>query len=371
MLLFVAAVAALAAALLPRLIEAFTANPALNGLIVAVLALGIIYLFLQVLGLYREAAWIESIRAGQTQPTGRSPPRMLAPMAAMLGERKGPLSLSAPAMRSLMDGISARLDDSRDMSRYLVGLLIFLGLLGTFWGLLQTIGSVGQVISGLETGPGDMNQMFAKLKSGLQAPLGGMATAFSSSLFGLTGSLVLGFLEMQAGQAQNRFYNEFEDWLSAQTRLSSSSLVAEGDQGVPAYVQALLEQTAVSLENLQRTLVRGEDSRVSANVNIAELADKVGTLTDQMRTEQSLMMRLAENQVELRSVLSRLADSGVGRLDVDDGMRSHVRNLDLHLSRLMEELEIGRSEMIGELRNEIRMLSRTLAAIAEKPGRAD
>jgi len=279
------------------------------------------------------------------------------------------MRMSAISMRSVLDGIAARLDESRDISRYLIGLLIFLGLLGTFWGLLQTITSIGTVISGLSVSSGDLATVFGDLKSGLAAPLEGMGTAFSSSLFGLAGSLALGFLDLQSSQAQNRFYNDLEDWLSGQTRLSSSSLGEGADQSVPAFVQALLEQTADGLENLQRTLDRGEESRIHANQSIVALTDKLTTLTDQMHTEQTLMMRLAESQLELKPVLSRLAESGIGGFGADDGVRTHIRNLDVHMARLLEELATGRAEMVQELRTEIRVLSRTIAAIAEQSGR--
>jgi hypothetical protein len=231
---------------------------------------------------------------------------------------------------------------------------------------------VANVISGLSVTGSDLGAVFADLKAGLQAPLGGMGTAFSSSLFGLAGSLVLGFLELQAGQAQNRFYNELEDWLAGQTRLSSGLAIGEGgDQGgVPAYVQALLEQTADSLEQLQRTLERGEESRISANQSIAQLSGTLGTLTDQMRTEQSLMMKIAETQMEIKPILARLADapdrSGFG---FDEQVRGNIRSIDVQMARLIEELSTGRDEMVSELRAEIRVLSRTLAAIAEKSKR--
>ena len=291
-------------------------------------------------------------------------------MAAMLGERGQKFSLSAMAMRSLLDGIAARLDEKRDISRYLIGLLIFLGLLGTFYGLIQTIESVAEVIGGLSVQTGDLGSVFNKLKSGLEKPLQGMGTAFSTSLFGLAGSLVLGFLELQAGQAQNIFYNDLEDWLSGQTRLSTGALSSDGEGiGVPAYVQALLEQSADSLESLQRTIDRGEESRITANANITTLAEKLSMLTDQMRTEQSLMMKLAESQLELKPILARLADAQAGGAFGDDGVRSHVRNIDVHLARLHEELATGRAETVQELRTEIRVLSRTLAAIAEKAAR--
>ena len=370
MLIFLAAVAAVIASLSPELHSAFTANPGLNGLIIGVLLLGIIYSFRQVIVLNREVVWLDNFRTGRPGTSAETAPRLLAPMAAMLGERKGRFSLSAIALRSVLDGISARLEESRDLSRYLIGLLIFLGLLGTFWGLLGTITKVGSVISGLGIASGDINAVFGDLKQGLQAPLGDMAVAFSSSLFGLAGSLVLGFLELQAGQAQHRFFNDLEDWLAGQTRLASTGSLGEGDHSVPAYVQALLEQTADSLENLQRTLNRSEEARIAAHDNISSLTDKLGTLTDHMRTEQNLMLKLAETQLELKPVLARLAEAARdGGLGFDNATRANIRNIDVHMARLLEEMATGRTEMVSELRSELRVLSRTLAAIAEKSAR--
>tara|TARA_R110002126_G_scaffold16961_31_gene67100 strand:- start:1173 stop:2324 length:1152 start_codon:yes stop_codon:yes gene_type:complete len=373
MAIFLAAVVVVGGVLFAGIRDAFMSNPALNGLIVGVLVLGIGYIFRTVFILTGDVAWLESFRANRPGLSVVPQPRMLAPMAAMIGERSDRFSLSALSMRSLLDGIGARLDESRDISRYLIGLLIFLGLLGTFWGLLQTIDSVSGVIASLNVGSGEMGAVFDDLKSGLQAPLSGMGTAFSSSLFGLAGSLVLGFLELQAGQAQNRFFNDLEDWLSGQTRLSSGALQTDGDQSVPAYVQALLEQTADGLENLQRTLQRGEESRIGANTGINALADRLGTLTDQMKAEQNLMLKLAESQMDLKPILSRLEESlnrqALGSATGGDEVPAHIRNIDVHLARLLEETATGRAEMVQELRSEIRVLSRTLAAIAEKAGR--
>ncbi len=365
MILFVLAVAAVAGALSEPLLNAFHANPALNGLIVGVLVLGMAYSFRQVWTLRREVNWIVNVRTGRPGISVQAAPRLLAPLAAILGEQTRRFRLSALALRSLLDGIAARLDEQRDIARYTIGLLIFLGLLGTFWGLLQTIDSVGGVIAGLSVGgDSDLNAVFTNLKAGLQAPLAGMGTAFSSSLFGLAGSLVLGFLELQASQAQNRFFNDLEDWLAGQTRLSGGGGAAgmDQDQAVPAYVQALLEQTADSLESLQRTIDRGEESRVSANQSMAVLAENLSALTDQMRAEQALMEKLAEGQLELRPILTRLAEVRPGG-NFDESLQQHIRNIDVHLARLMEQLASGRSEMVQELRTEIRVLSRTIAAI--------
>jgi hypothetical protein len=366
MIIFLGVVLALAAVLSQPLIEAFRANPALNGLIAGVLLIGIVYIFRQVFMLRPEVDWIETYRLNQPGLSVQSPPVLLAPMAAMLGERQDRITLSAMSTRSLLDSISSRLDESRDISRYLIGLLIFLGLLGTFWGLLQTVAAVGLTIRNLSVDSGDFATLFNTLQTGLEAPLSGMGTAFSSSLFGLAGSLVLGFLDLQASQAQNRFYNDLEEWLSKYTRLSSGGGLGEGDQSVPAYVQALLEQTADSLQELQRTLSRGEDSRSSANATLLDLSEKLAVLTDQMRAEQSLMVKLAESQMEVKPVLQRLATATEGdRGGLDEASRNHLRNLDVYVMRLLEEAREGRNQLSQDVRNEIKLLARTIAAVAE------
>jgi hypothetical protein len=368
MVVCVVAVLILGVVLYRPLSAAFSVNPALNGGILAVLLIGIVFIFWQVFRLFRDIHWVEAYRAGGANLQAVPPPRLLAPMAAMIGERKGRLSLSALSLRSLLDGVSARLDESHDISSYLTRLLVFLGLLGTFWGLLGTINEVGAAIGQLTVDTTDPAAMFTQLKEGLQGPLVGMGTAFSASLFGLAGSLVLGFLELLASQAQNRFYNELEDWLSAQTRIGSGGPVGEGgDQSVPAYIQALLEQTADSLDSLQRTMSRGEESRIQANNNFQALADRLSTLTDQMRTEQQLMIKLAESQSEMRPLLQRLSDlAASGGFGLDETSRHHLRNVDVHMTRLIEELNIGRQYTVQELRSEIRLLARTIAALAEE-----
>lgn len=361
MFVFVIAITGLCGFLFLPLQGAFIANAPLNGLIVGVLVIGIIYNFRQVLMLYPEVAWIEGFQQNGTPLSEPQPPKLLAPMATMVGDHKDRLSLSTLAMRSLLDGIVSRLDESRDISRYTVGLLIFLGLLGTFWGLLETIASISNVIGGLNVESGDSIAVFDDLKKGLKAPMAGMGTAFSTSLFGLGGSLVLGFLDLQANQAQNRFYNELEEWLSTVTRLATSSLLGESDQPIPAYVQALLEQTAESLENLQQTITRGEENRISVNSNIIALGNKLEILTDHMRTEQTLMKSLTETQMEMKPILAKIAE-GSTAAGMDESTRSHIRNLDVYLTRLTEELSSGRKELVQQLRSEIKLLARTIAA---------
>ncbi|MBO6787466.1 MAG: flagellar motor protein MotA [Rhodospirillales bacterium] len=374
MIVFLGAVAGACFFVFDPLREAFLANAALNGLIVGVLVLGIIYNFRQVGLLYPEVSWLERFQDTLAEtdaglqirlPESGDSPKLLSPMATMLSDRRGSrFSLSALSMRSILDGIAARLDESRDLSRYNIGLLIFLGLLGTFWGLLETVSSIGDVIGGLSVNGGETAAIFERLKEGLATPIDGMGTAFSSSLFGLAGSLVLGFLDLQASQAQNRFYNELEEWLSSVTRLSSGALGADGEQGVPAYVQALLEQTAESLENLQVIISRSEEGKHAVNHSLSELANKVETLTDHMRTEQQVMRRLAETQVEMKPILERLAQAG-GDSAADEAVQAHLRNVDKNMQRLVDESALSRNEITDALRREIRLLARTIAATSD------
>ncbi|MBN42242.1 MAG: flagellar motor protein MotA [Alphaproteobacteria bacterium] len=361
--IFLVLAAIAAGVLYGQLLDAFLANPAINGIIVLVLLFGLIFVFRQVLMLKIEVNWIESYRRHQPGGPVADPPHFLAPMAAMIGDRQGKLRLNTTSLRSILDGISARLDESRDISRYMIGLLIFLGLLGTFWGLLQTVDSVATVIAGLQVGGGDTTQIFNDLKSGLEAPLAGMGTAFSSSLFGLAGSLLLGFLDLQASAAQNRFYNDLEDWLSSATRVSSGGPLGsgDGDQSVPAYIQALLESTAESLDNLQRTVTQAESSRSHGNQSLTILTERLSTMTNNMRDDQELLVRMAENQAELRPILRRLAEPNQTE-GFDETALNHIRNIDSYLARMLEDQVNGRNQMVQELRAEIRLLARTIAA---------
>lgn len=310
MLGFLAAVAVLAILLATKLIANFQANPFFNGVILAVLVFGIFVNFRQVLLLSREIEWIETFKRSPPDRPLPIKPRLLAPMARMFaGRERAKFSLSTQSLRSVLDSVYLRLEESRDLSRYLVGLAIFLGLLGTFWGLLVTIRSVADIIGSLGVGT-DPAAMFTALKENLKEPLSGMSTSFSTSLFGLASSLVLGFLDLQAGHAQNRFYNELEDWLSSMTRLSSGALHGDGEASVPAYVQALLEQTADGLERMQRALVESERERHNSseqlselNTQLARLTDSLGRdrLSDELRGELRLLSRTIAAAVDGKS----------------------------------------------------------------------
>lgn len=314
MLVFLGAVLVVVAIVHRPLAEAFQANPVFNGLILGVLAVGILLNFREVAELFRETRWIDDFRRSDPERPPEDSPRLLAPMARMLSRRsRGEFTLSPLSTRSLLDSIRMRMDESRDVSRYMVGLLIFLGLLGTFWGLLATVSSVNTVIGGLAVDSGEPTaQVFERLKEGLHGPLSGMGTAFSSSLFGLAGALVLGFLDLQAGHAQNRFFNELEEWLSGATRLTSGALLGDGEASVPAYVQALLEQTADGLDRLQRQLAQGESERRATNAALRELA---------------------EHQSELKGVLRDAGQSG----GLSDELRDELRLMTRAISRALSE----------------------------------
>jgi hypothetical protein len=297
MLVFLVLCALLTVVLYKQIILAFFANPGLNALIGLVLLIGTILSFRQVIRLYPEVAWVNNFRiADPGIAVERQHPTLLAPMAAILGgERTGRMTISQQTMRHLLDSIATRLDEARDISRYMTGLLVFLGLLGTFWGLIETVGSVGKVIDGLKVG-GDAGALFDTLKEGLAAPLGGMGISFSSSLFGLAGSLILGFLDLQSSQAQNRFYTDLEDWLASTVRGYSG-----GDAGSDL-------QTAI--ERLRATMDEGGGSR-GTTAAMANLAEAIQGLVAHMRSEQQMIREWADGQGEqnreIKKLLERIA----------------------------------------------------------------
>ena len=326
MVAFLLGVVALAALVAPRLAVIFAANPFFNGVILLVLAAGILVNLRQVLLLSREVEWAEAFRRSNPERGTVGEPRLLAPMARMLGGReRGRAALSASSMRTLLDSVQLRLEESRDLSRYLIGLAIFLGLLGTFWGLLVTIGSVSQIIGSLDAG-NDAAAMFSALKEHLKEPLGGMSTSFSTSLFGLASSLVIGFLDLQAGAAQNRFHNELEEWLSGMTHLPSGHAI-DGEASVPAYVQALLEQTADGLERMQRAIVENERERRGGNEQLAELANQLGRLNEVLSRDARERQAAASTQDELKGVLRQLAAQPNAETRLSDELRAELRLL--------------------------------------------
>ncbi len=299
MLVFLVLCALVMVVLYKQIINAFFANPGLNALIGAVLLIGIILSFRQVIRLYPEVAWVNNFRVADPGLALERYPALLAPMAAILGgERTGRMAISQQTMRHLLDSIATRLDEARDISRYMTGLLVFLGLLGTFWGLIETVGSVGKVIDGLKVG-GDAGALFDTLKEGLAAPLGGMGISFSSSLFGLAGSLILGFLDLQSSQAQNRFYTDLEDWLASTVREYAR------DGTAPTGVAGGGE-LSVAIERL-RTAVEDSGNR-NATAAMANLAEAIQGLVAHMRTEQQMIREWADGQGEQNREIKRLLE---------------------------------------------------------------
>ncbi|HEY3891222.1 MAG TPA: flagellar motor protein MotA, partial [Bradyrhizobium sp.] len=272
-----------------QIILAFFANPGLNALIVMVLLVGTILSFRQVIRLYPEVAWVNNFRIADPGLALDQRPALLAPMAAILGgERTGRMTISQQTMRHLLDSIATRLDEARDISRYMTGLLVFLGLLGTFWGLIETVGSVGKIIDGLKVG-GDAGALFDTLKEGLAAPLGGMGISFSSSLFGLAGSLILGFLDLQSSQAQNRFYTDLEDWLASTVREYSGEPATAGI-AVGGELHSTIERLRVSMEE--------SGGNRGTTTAMANLAEAIQGLVAHMRTEQQMIREWADGQGE-------------------------------------------------------------------------
>ena len=306
MLLFLVIVGFIASILFRQTQTAFMHNPGLNGLIVGVLVVGIILVFSHVLALRPEVRWFNSFRAAGSADKVNRNPRLLAPMRALIGNRKSTATLSTTALRSILDSIATRLDESRDTSRYLIGLLVFLGLLGTFWGLIGTIGSISGVIQSLDAGSNGSGDVLTTLKEGLSLPLSGMGQAFSSSLLGLSGSLILGFLDLQAGRAQNRFYTELENWLSSVTDVGSDLAGPSIDGGTSS------EDVRALSDYLKKVAEEGGAGSQRSVAAMASLAEGIQGLVKNMRNEQQMLRDWIEAQQDeakaMRRTLDRLAE---------------------------------------------------------------
>jgi hypothetical protein len=299
MLVFLILCGLIAFVLQRQILNAFMANPWLNGLIVGVLLIGIILSFVRVIRLFPEVSWVNSFRRADPAVPAARAPTLLAPMAMILGgERTGRMTISAQIMRAFLDSLASRLDEARDSARYLTGLLVFLGLLGTFWGLIETVGSVGGIINNLNVG-GDADTVFNALKEGLAAPLGGMGISFSSSLFGLAGSLILGFLDLQTSQAQNRFYNNLEDWLATTVH----DLDAAGTNAAAALPGGMTD----AIERL-RNSINETGSGKATTAAMANLAEAIQGLVQHMRAEQQMIRDWADTQSKLNGDIRRFME---------------------------------------------------------------
>jgi hypothetical protein len=300
MMVFLVLCALVVVILSKQIAAAFLSNVGLNLLIIFVLLIGIMLTFRQVIRLFPEVEWVNGFRLADPGLAVGRPPVLLAPMASILGDRMGRMAISSSMMRGILDSIATRLDEARDISRYMTGLLVFLGLLGTFWGLIVTVGSVGGVINTLKVG-GDAEAVFESLREGLAAPLSGMGISFSSSLFGLAGSLVLGFLDLQSSQAQNRFYIDLEDWLSTTVR----DLGAGAEGAAPA--GAAPGDMRVAIDRLKEVMADGGSNR-AATTAMANLAEAIQGLVHHMRTEQQMIRDWVDSQAEQHREIRRLLE---------------------------------------------------------------
>lgn len=301
-------IAVICGVLYKPIIFAFMGNPLLNGVIVGVALIGVGYVMRQVMRLGPEVRWLADIqRTKSLSPTARKPV-VLATVNVMLADSRHDRQLSALSLRSVLDGVAARLDEGREISRYMIGLLIFLGLLGTFWGLLGTIASVGGVVEGLDLGSTDFEQMMGQLRTGLDAPLDGMATAFSSSLFGLAGSLILGFLDLQLGQAMGRFFNEVEDWLSAFARYNDVS-EGSGGGGHSGLAAGLSEEGARAMVSLAAAIDKSETERKHSREQLSQLNITLATLSEQMSDDRRIREQLAVLNSQIDQLTKQLHET--------------------------------------------------------------
>ncbi len=349
------------------IIDILRTNPVLNGVIAFVFLVGVLSCFWQLWILAQSVYWIENFVRGTPGTEDMAPPRLLAPLAALLRSRAARLSISASSSRSIQESVVQRIDEARDITRYLINLLVFLGLLGTFWGLATTVPAVVETIRSLAPQEGESGlDVFGKLMGGLESQLGGMGTAFSSSLLGLAGSLVLGLLELFAGHGQNRFIRELEEWLSSITRLGYAGDGEGADQNA---LGLLVDHMAQQMEELQALQVQTENNRFQSEMKINELITAMTTLTDRMdaeRGQSTLLRRIAEGQEKLLVALQ----SGEGSSGSDPESRMRLRSIDVQLLRILEEMSAGRQETLTDLKSDIAQLTAAIRQLGRGVGRS-
>ncbi|MBN2907751.1 MAG: biopolymer transporter ExbB [Rhodobacteraceae bacterium] len=357
----------------PKVAPVFLANPYLNGVILFVFVIGVLACFLQVVQLIVSVQWIEGFAAQRPGHEITKAPRLLAPLAALLRKRGKRMQIGAASSRSILESVGTRIEEARDITRYIVNLLIFLGLLGTFYGLATTVPAVVETIRSLAPQEGEGGvEVFSRLMTGLEAQLGGMGTAFASSLLGLAGSLVVGLLELFAGHGQNRFYQELEEWLSTITRLGFSSGEGEGETEATAeagFLGATLDQLAEQMEALHALFARSDESRAALEGRVGALADAVQTLGTAMESQlgdsQALtaaLDRVAQGQARATAAIeARMGEEG-SMADAEARMR--LRSIDVQLLRILEEMSAGRQETVTDLRGDLAELVRVLSRLA-------
>ncbi|MEI6798019.1 MAG: biopolymer transporter ExbB [Pseudomonadota bacterium] len=346
-----------------EVLQILQTNPWLNAFIIGVFSLGIATCFWQVLILIQSVRWIENFANGADGSDDARPPRLLAPLAALLRGREAKRSITSSNAHSILDSVATRIDEARDITRYLTNLLIFLGLLGTFYGLATTIPAIVGTIKSLAPQEGETGvAIFSKLMNGLQEQLGGMSTAFSSSLMGLAGSLIVGLLELFASHGQNRFYRELEEWVSSITRLGFAG--AEGEAPDQAVMAQILEQVASQIETMQAIYFQSEASRAQSDAKIADLATAVRRLSQGVEAESgqvAALNRLVAGQDKMIAVLAATESAAQGYSDAESRMR--LRSIDVQLLRILEELSAGRQETLADLRGDLAALTAAIKSL--------
>ena len=358
----------------PSISPLFLAAPYLNGIIVGVFVLGICACFFQIISIARSVSWIEDFALDRSGHEFSEPPRLLLPLASLLKDSRTRTALNATSARSILDSVATRLDEARDITRYIINLLIFLGLLGTFYGLATTVPAVVETIRTLAPKEGQTAiEVFDKLMSGLETQLGGMGTAFASSLLGLAGSLVVGLLELFSGHGQNRFYMELEEWISSFTRVSVFASGEDSAQGSENSTLSLIEHTNFQIESLKNLIEHGEIEKQKTDKQIEELVDVISKMASagvsnpvgnsaQTALNSKSLEALLLSHSELVGVLTDQADDSSTS---DFESRSRLRNIDIQLARIHEELNAGRQDTLAELRSDIVELSNAILQLAE------
>lgn len=348
----------------PQVAPVFLASPFLNGFIGFVFVIGVLACFWQVFQLVSSVSWIEGFALDRPGHQFTKAPRLLAPLAALLRKRGARSQIGSSSSRSILDSVATRIDEARDITRYITNLLIFLGLLGTFYGLATTVPAVVDTIRSLAPQQGDTGvEAFGRLMEGLESQLGGMGVAFASSLLGLAGSLVVGLLELFAGHGQNRFYRELEEWLSTITRLGFSA--DEGGGAEHGAIAQLAEHMAERLDAMQAFYAEAADRRSAAEDRLGQLSEALHRLTAQLGAGagggNGDLGRVVESQERLVTALEALAQEGTGNFDAESRMR--LRSMDVQMLRILEEISAGRQESVGELRADIAQLTKAIRMI--------
>lgn len=353
---------------LPRVLPVFIANPWFNGVILFVFLIGVAACFWQVVSMISSVRWIEGFAAQRPGHDMFQPPRLLTPLASLLRARGARSQISTASTRSILDSVGTRVDEAREITRYITGLLIFLGLLGTFYGLATSVPAIVETIRSLTPKDGETGaDVFVRLQSGLEAQMGGMGIAFASSLLGLAGSLIVGLLELFAGHAQNRFYQEMEEWLSTITRVGFSSGDMDGSGEQSIFGEAL-EHMILQMDRLQTTFAESEERRTVIENQIGDLANSLNQLTAQMSRDGgagTAMIRVAEGQERLIATLSEM-HQGDG---VDAESRMRLRSIDVQMLRILEEISAGRQESMSEIRQDLTALTQAIGVMSQSKGR--